>query len=260
MSRLTLKPGAKLTLHHSFGRTFPVLQITLALIFSAIAYLLVCHLRIRDIPGIRDLDLVTKINPGHRTELDGIRGIAALMVLMEHTWGIFAGVGATGVWLFFILSGYLLSQPFISNPGRIKDPAYVGAYLFRRLTRILPLYVFVLLIYFGFNGNVNVLIDHLLFLDAQGHFWTITQELTFYLALPVFMAIAYGFYRWMPIAGLGVLIAMCGAFLWSPELAVIQLYGNGAYKYPLVGWFLSGVCLAGIHHTLTTGSFILGEW
>ena len=49
--------------------------------------------------------------------LDGIRGLAVLFVTASHTQAFFQHKqGAIGVWIFFSLSGFLLSQPFIKNP------------------------------------------------------------------------------------------------------------------------------------------------
>ena len=253
----TLLPNAKLTLQGSFGQTSPLLQYGLALIFAAIAYVLLRGIEVNTIAGISDIDLGTKLNPNHRAELDGLRGLAALLVLLEHTWGVFAGIGLTGVWFFFILSGYLLAQPFIAKPERATDWRFLRTYTYRRLTRILPMYSFVLIVYFAFTGHIQILVEHLLFLDAQGHFWTIPQELAFYLALPIFVLFLYGVYRLSPRASLGVLTLLCLVFLFYPQAAMIQLFGNGDYRHPLFGWFLLGVCLAGFHHTLNQSKLSL---
>lgn len=47
----------------------------------------------------------------HRPELDGLRGVAILVVLGAHTGipGFADGGGGAGVTLFFVLSGYLIT-------------------------------------------------------------------------------------------------------------------------------------------------------
>ena len=56
--------------------------------------------------------------------LDGLRGLAALMVFLSHTSneGIyfsssfnFSGIGKSGVFLFFVLSSFLLTYPFVKK-------------------------------------------------------------------------------------------------------------------------------------------------
>src|SRR6218665_2303652 len=57
-----------------------------------------------------------------QSSLDGIRGTAALIVLLSHTslagqtlapWLNFGGTGHVGVYLFFVLSAYLVTLSFI---------------------------------------------------------------------------------------------------------------------------------------------------
>jgi peptidoglycan/LPS O-acetylase OafA/YrhL len=82
-----------------------------------------------------------------RRELDGVRAVAALSVLLFHAVGFWArGSGSdaairpwvgrldVGVAIFFLLSGYLLYGPFLR--GRIR----VSAYAWRRALRIVPAY------------------------------------------------------------------------------------------------------------------------
>ena len=58
--------------------------------------------------------------------LDGVRGMAIALVLMSHicdrTHGIFLGLGQFGVWLFFVLSAFLLSLYFYERPNRLSSP------------------------------------------------------------------------------------------------------------------------------------------
>ena len=90
----------------------------------------------------------------HMPALDGIRGLAVLMVLIFHFIGntlatnaperVVTGIanyGAFGVELFFILSGFLITG--ILYDGRDK-PSYFRHFYMRRVLRIFPLYYGVL--------------------------------------------------------------------------------------------------------------------
>jgi len=134
--------------------------------------------------------------------LDGARGIAVWLVWLSHSsgrdqalapWLSFHGIGHVGVMLFFVLSGYLLAAPLARGGG--FDYA---AYLVRRFLRIAPLYYIVLAgvvawdlaigisttRFLYLSGGPEVLVRHLLFLQGDGVFWTISTEFVFYLLLP----------------------------------------------------------------------------
>ncbi len=198
----------------------------------------------QSIPAISDLSSKSSGISGYRLELDGLRGIAALLVLLEHTWWRFAGSGATGVWIFFGLSGYLLTQPFISSPARAMDPGYVTGYIFRRLARILPMYFITLLLIYGVTENSNLLLSHMLFLQAEGHLWTIPQEVFFYLILPVLMITIYFLIKLPRTVFLFILAVIVGVFLWDPKIIGVELYGYSRYRAPYLGWFMIGMLVA----------------
>lgn len=85
------------------------------------------------------LDVSSNFSSGYIPQLDGLRGLAILGVLLFHT-GRFS-LGWTGVVLFFVLSGYLITGILFDGKQR---PAYFGNFYMRRALRIVPAYYLVL--------------------------------------------------------------------------------------------------------------------
>jgi peptidoglycan/LPS O-acetylase OafA/YrhL len=73
---------------------------------------------------------------GRTPSLDGLRGLAILLVLVAHTTPFHAGW--VGVELFFVLSGYLITGILLRAKG---GSGYFRAFYARRALRILPLYL-----------------------------------------------------------------------------------------------------------------------
>jgi peptidoglycan/LPS O-acetylase OafA/YrhL len=83
----------------------------------------------------------------HVPALDGLRGCAVLMVFYFHTcsnpqlfplrWRLLAGMGWAGVDLFFVLSGYLITNILLHSRNSIN---YYSTFYARRALRILPVY------------------------------------------------------------------------------------------------------------------------
>ncbi len=140
-------------------------------------------------------------------ELDAIRGIAALMIVVCHlSWGGFGTLGSA-VNLFFVLSGFLITSIILAHrpTGRFLFAFYV-----RRGLRIWPIYYLSLLFLVIINpwtsepGNVNELPSYATFtqlvytywsdtpttfIHAFRHTWSLAVEEQFYLLWPALLCV-----------------------------------------------------------------------
>jgi len=149
-------------------------------------------------------------------ELESLRGIAILLVFFFHADPIvdrepmrggnapnplaaWFEMGAVGVDLFFILSGFLLSIPFL-EAARGGAPVSVRRYLERRALRILPMWWFtvalVMLISVRVPQHLLWGLQYMVFANAFGFsvppllpysipWWSLATEVQFYLLLPI---------------------------------------------------------------------------
>ncbi|XZF13947.1 acyltransferase family protein [Chitinophagaceae bacterium MMS25-I14] len=106
-------------------------------------------------------------------EVDGIRFISILWVVLAHIYGYYIAHavqsiavqkqryplsekiianGGGGVSLFFVLSGFILALPFARHYLLSEPPVQLKSYYIRRLTRIEPPYMLVMLL--CFTGHV----------------------------------------------------------------------------------------------------------
>jgi len=182
--------------------------------------------------------------------LDGLRGFAAILVLADHSGLPYSnGLGAIGVWIFFSLSGLLLAIPFVHEPSKIISWVYVQQYFLRRIRRILPMYYFILLVTFLFRGHYDNFFRHLCFLQGDGIFWSIPQEMYFYMVLPLVLFLNHLLFK----ERIGIIILMtlvlALVFNHSSILDNIWFYGNGKKMYPLTGFFLTGVCMSYFYYS-----------
>ncbi|HET6431950.1 acyltransferase [Dyella sp.] len=153
----------------------------------------------------------TTQSPGHLPALDGLRGVAILLVLL-HGFDVIQPVGMLsraldvgldlgwiGVQLFFVLSGFLITGVLLDTR---HAPHYYRSFFVRRVLRIFPLYYGVLLLAFvvlpwlgwSIGGGHQVWLWTYLanFAAPFGygepafpHFWSLCVEEQFYLLWPV---------------------------------------------------------------------------
>lgn len=171
--------------------------------------------------------------------LDGLRALAVMLVLFRHgvylfsvyapqslfpAWGIqylsFFLNGWVGVDLFFVLSGFLISRPFVG--GR---PFNLKIYAAKRALRIIPAYYVVLLLCVaGFFPFYNVWVGardlpisflyHLVFMqdyfpaNINVVFWSLGVEEKFYIVAPVVVGGLLVLYRRNALLCAGALVSL----------------------------------------------------
>lgn len=122
--------------------------------------------------------------------LESMRGLACLIVLFAHIlsvhpmYGRFAsGCGKIGVWLFFILSGFLLQYQADAKEFTISK---VLPYYWSKFLRLYPVYIVGLLLakYTGLVPDGASIIRHLLLQEGVHHFWYMPVIIKFYLCAP----------------------------------------------------------------------------
>lgn len=176
--------------------------------------------------------------------LDGLRGLAVLIVVFGHTSnaGMFffpfldlRGLGKSGVFLFFLLSSFLLTLPLLRKGKEVLSFPAMSHYWQRRFFRIYPLYTLYLLLAvvstlviaatFGkpdvgipFSLDWAGFVNHLALLEGKGVTWSIAVEFKFYFILPFFVLLIVFFcsYGLAAIIGLFILLMLLSQYI-SPQ-------------------------------------------
>jgi peptidoglycan/LPS O-acetylase OafA/YrhL len=184
-------------------------------------------------------------------EIDGLRALAILLVVAWHYLGASDGpqslpwrsfiFGRSGVDLFFVLSGYLITSILLNNRA---SPNYFSAFYGRRAFRILPIYGVMLLIFFAgtlsgvgrvfFDGvlpwwsyaigvqNIWMTIDQTYGAIWLAGTWSLAIEEQFYLLFPLIVL-------WLPAAALPRLLI--ATLVLCPIGRIISYLAGDAFGY-----------------------------
>jgi len=242
-----------LLLRHDYIRNNSFIGTVLPILYAYVFFLFVSNFSFASFPAISDLQGKTSSLGAHISTLDGIRGLAALLVLAEHT-GLVNNMGLLGVWFFFALSGFLLATPFVQKPSRALSYDYMSKYLLRRFKRLMPMYYAFVGVTMLSHGRTDEVIRHLLFLQANGHYWTLPQEMFFYLVLPLIVGFIYVLFKGRKLSSLVFLLLVMTLINMYLDEDTISLYGQGQKMLPMLGVFLAGMVFSYLYHWLGENS------
>jgi len=216
-------------------------------------------------------------DPASRRRLavvDGLRGLAILMVIFYHCWGLLPkvngdrstglidaplahlfGFGWSGVDLFFVISGFLITGNLYDAQG---SPTYFRSFYARRFLRVFPLY-YVFLIVVLFLVPLSTTLAQNLQVDAlrnvqwfywtytmnvaaslratadkipivYSHIWSLCVEEQFYLLWPAILLCTKDRRRLMRLLLGAVGLALVARWLFTLEVASRVFRENAAYS------------------------------
>ncbi len=202
--------------------------------------------------------------------LDGVRALAALMVLTTHVgfqtgmvvqgaWGAAVARLDLGVALFFVLSGFLLLRPWLATRTDGRAGPSTRRYLVRRAVRILPAYWIVLAVALATTASgagvraaaTNAALLQVYrgpLLPGLTQTWSLCTEVAFYVVLPlVAVPVAARARTATGRRGLALLLAavVAVALMWTALATAGVLSPRSTTWLPAhADWFAAGMSLA----------------
>lgn len=197
----------------------------------------------------------------YRREIDGLRALAVLPVILFHA-GVetFCG-GFVGVDVFFVISGYLITTIILAELE--QDRFSIVSFYERRARRILPALFFVMLVCIPFAWSwllpsdmkdfshsivaVSIFASNILFWRESGYFdaaaeikpllhtWSLAVEEQYYVLFPLFLMLFWRLgKRWILITLGFVFVASLAVSQWAAHAKPSAAF----YLLPTRGWEL----------------------
>ncbi|MFN0121574.1 MAG: acyltransferase family protein [Blastocatellia bacterium] len=205
---------------------------------------------------------------GYRPELDGVRGVSILLVVVHHLRFTLVGGGFLGVDVFFVLSGFLITT-LLAREWEARGAISLRAFYLRRVLRLAPALLTLLICmclyaaysldgelardYYLASGATLLYVSNYIFaawekfsFTPMGITWSLAVEEQFYLLWPpVFcLLLRRRVRRGRVIAGLCVaiaLIALNRALLWNSHAVLKRMYYGSDTRFDAL---LAGCLLA----------------
>ena len=198
----------------------------------------------------------------YRREIDGLRALAVMPVLLFHAGFQSFGGGYIGVDIFFVISGYLITTIILAE---LQTGTFsIIKFYERRARRILPALFLVMFACLPFAWlwmsptglqdfskslvAVSLFLSNILFWKEAGYFattnelkpllhtWSLAVEEQYYVLFPLFLMLAWRFInrRWM----IGILCVGALASLAVSQWALTRYTSASFYLLPTRGWEL----------------------
>ena len=243
-------------------------------------------------------------------EIDGLRFLSLIGVLIAHTYNNFLRItpadrfvgyftpdglvdtafstAGRGVELFFMISGFILAAPFVGHYLHDKKSVNLGRYFLRRLTRLEPPYIIVMVLFFFLRyipvhssfarepgtpdlcysllaslGYIhNIVYGHQSYINGVA--WSLEVEVQFYLLAPLI--------AWMLLTKtfrVRVFVYLTMFFAAPTIQHLLEVYCDysvnesrmsiiGNIQFFLMGFMLAELYAANVYCRLTTASIPLG--
>ncbi|GAB3643202.1 acyltransferase family protein [Spirosoma arcticum] len=203
----------------------------------------------------------------HLRQLDGIRFVAVGMVLFDH-WMVGRvdglALGALGVTIFFVLSGFLITRILLSSKDKLsKEPngglgKYLKTFYIRRTLRIFPVYYLTLFVLYAVNEPpvrrtfgwlalyaTNIYMAYnTTWMGTVDHLWSLAVEEQVYLFFPLLLF-------FVPRR-------------WVPSVAVLMIIGSVGLRYVLyrkhMPWFIGYVSMPTCLDSFGLGMLMAFGW
>ena len=218
------------------------------------------------------------VRPDYRPDIDGLRALAVIAVIAYHAFPTAVPGGFVGVDVFFVISGFLISQIVLRDAAAARF-TFAGFYV-RRIRRLLPSLIAVLFgcaalgwavlmpdeltslgqhtaAGAGFGSNILLWWESGYF-DAASeskpllHLWSLSVEEQFYLVWPALLTVQlWGTQR--RLAVISIVVVSFGACVWMASTApVANFYLPGTRLWELGAGSLLALML---HRRGTTALF-----
>ncbi len=218
--------------------------------------------------------------PDYRPDVDGLRAIAVIGVVLFHAFPTWLPGGFVGVDMFFLISGYLITGLLIRDSA--SGSLHIKIFYARRIKRIFPALIIVLLCglaagwllftseeYYNlgkYTAGGAAFLNNFMFWRAAGYFdsaadtkpllhlWSLGIEEQFYLVWPLIIWLIFRSKKFRRPVFYGLMLASLMYSLWTINLDITK-----AFYSPLTRFWelIAGGILAyeNYEKKLTTGQF-----